>query len=541
MTLNPILPQHAWVDPLPSENIFASESHFRSNPEIGVFVFCCQGFNNCPLQLSSFWAGDVSQQRSQRTMDDQHWFQHMAADSGDEAFATEDIYNNCYPVNDTSTLYGRNQTGAVGVSAVNVGRDFDPGPAHQNKSAGSEQMFLPNLRIANGYTRGFGANYDARQYPWQAYNNTVANQTTNYLDCPDGLPDDQWQHNMPVFGEPLEGPQVSPSSFSSSIPSSATSEALAAMTLDSMTVPNNSIGTPQQANTSFSGSEASVNTWTSGYPPTISPKMLRLNPSPTHTSSSDSIQTNALASCDPEVGTSTFDRTHRSPLTPQRPLPKPRKELPNKPMKQRSLPSTSSASASKPKGKKRAAAPLPSNQLELPHNPKIPEEIQEPQNNTPEEVEEPPVLPSLPEAPVLLSQAKKDKRVVDKARSAKDEFLVKSKRDGLTYREIRKKGNFTEAESTLRGRFRTLTKDKEARVRKPEWRDTDIRLLKKAVRKLCRGEDGMPAKAPWGQVSDYIVKNGGSYQFGSATCHRKWKELVDEGLTGMKISVYLQR
>jgi hypothetical protein len=60
-------------------------------------------------------------------------------------------------------------------------------------------------------------------------------------------------------------------------------------------------------------------------------------------------------------------------------------------------------------------------------------------------------------------------------RSAKDEFLVKHKQLGLTYKEIRRMGGFTEAESTLRGRYRTLTKSREARVRKPEWSEKDVR------------------------------------------------------------------
>ena len=58
---------------------------------------------------------------------------------------------------------------------------------------------------------------------------------------------------------------------------------------------------------------------------------------------------------------------------------------------------------------------------------------------------------------------------------AKDIFLVQSKLAGMSYREIRDRGNFTEAESTLRGRFRTLTKDKENRVRKPEWQERDVK------------------------------------------------------------------
>ena len=56
----------------------------------------------------------------------------------------------------------------------------------------------------------------------------------------------------------------------------------------------------------------------------------------------------------------------------------------------------------------------------------------------------------------------------------RDEFLVRSKLAGMSYKEIRTKGNFTEAESTLRGRFRTLTKRKEQRVRKPQWQERDV-------------------------------------------------------------------
>jgi hypothetical protein len=62
-------------------------------------------------------------------------------------------------------------------------------------------------------------------------------------------------------------------------------------------------------------------------------------------------------------------------------------------------------------------------------------------------------------------------------RSEKDEYLVQSKLAGMTYKEIRKQGSFTEAESTLRGRFRTLTKPKEARVRKPEFQEIDVSAL----------------------------------------------------------------
>jgi hypothetical protein len=59
-------------------------------------------------------------------------------------------------------------------------------------------------------------------------------------------------------------------------------------------------------------------------------------------------------------------------------------------------------------------------------------------------------------------------------RMSKDDFLVRQKQMGMTYKEIRRMGGFTEAESTLRGRYRTLTKCREARVRKPEWSEKDV-------------------------------------------------------------------
>ncbi|KAF4635034.1 hypothetical protein G7Y89_g3062 [Cudoniella acicularis] len=113
-------------------------------------------------------------------------------------------------------------------------------------------------------------------------------------------------------------------------------------------------------------------------------------------------------------------------------------------------------------------------------------------------------------------------------RDAKDDFLVRSKLAGMSYKEIRRKGNFTEAESTLRGRFRTLTKAKSARVRKPEWNENDLRLLEKAVRKLTHGSDPSRSKVPWKLVAEYIANNGGSYHFGNATCRKRWDELQEQ-------------
>ena len=58
----------------------------------------------------------------------------------------------------------------------------------------------------------------------------------------------------------------------------------------------------------------------------------------------------------------------------------------------------------------------------------------------------------------------------------RDAFLVNGKRRGLSYKDIKRIGGFKEAESTLRGRFRTLTKSKEQRVRKPQWQEKDVSI-----------------------------------------------------------------
>ncbi|PWY89309.1 hypothetical protein BO70DRAFT_426931 [Aspergillus heteromorphus CBS 117.55] len=118
----------------------------------------------------------------------------------------------------------------------------------------------------------------------------------------------------------------------------------------------------------------------------------------------------------------------------------------------------------------------------------------------------------------------------------KNAFLINCKLRGMSYKEIKQFGGFKEAESTLRGRFRTLTKTKEQRVRKPHWHEKDIQLLCEAVAacsetgkqptgyaSYCRPRSVMlPPKVSWKKVAQYISANGGSYHFGNATCKKKW-------------------
>ncbi len=59
-------------------------------------------------------------------------------------------------------------------------------------------------------------------------------------------------------------------------------------------------------------------------------------------------------------------------------------------------------------------------------------------------------------------------------REHRDDLLLKLREKGYPYRYIKRYGRFKEAESTLRGRYRSLTKDKGERVRRPQWETKDV-------------------------------------------------------------------
>lgn len=171
---------------------------------------------------------------------------------------------------------------------------------------------------------------------------------------------------------------------------------------------------------------------------------------------------------------------------------------------------------------------------------------------------------------------------------SRDQLLVRWKLAGMSYKQIKAKGHFKEAESTLRGRFRALTKNPGERVRKPRWTKRDVstalcslpftsfshaiqakwyfaaveltneeqvRLLREGVQKLSaptmsyrtapanlrsassssrrkskmqRRQQVIKLRTPWKEVADYISDQGGSYHFGNATCRKKWDEVTAE-------------
>lgn len=59
-------------------------------------------------------------------------------------------------------------------------------------------------------------------------------------------------------------------------------------------------------------------------------------------------------------------------------------------------------------------------------------------------------------------------------RKFEDKILLDGKQAGMTYKEIKKQMKTDVAESTLRGRYRSLTKPRKDRVRKPVWTGKDV-------------------------------------------------------------------
>jgi len=140
--------------------------------------------------------------------------------------------------------------------------------------------------------------------------------------------------------------------------------------------------------------------------------------------------------------------------------------------------------------------------------------------------------------------------------TSRDEFLLQCKAKGMTYKEIKELGGFAEAESTLRGRYRTLTKPREERLRKPEWTGRDVGMYRQQVTELSFGQvellfeavsryahahsvlrhrdhldsttlDHFANTIPWKQVADFMAHRG-SYRYGNATVKKKYMEVLNE-------------
>lgn len=65
----------------------------------------------------------------------------------------------------------------------------------------------------------------------------------------------------------------------------------------------------------------------------------------------------------------------------------------------------------------------------------------------------------------------------DDMRKVDDQILLEGKKRNLTYKEIAKQMSLKCAESTLRGRYRSLTKPRHHRVRRPRWMPVDVSIM----------------------------------------------------------------
>ncbi|KAI1426959.1 hypothetical protein F5Y12DRAFT_783541 [Xylaria sp. FL1777] len=435
-------------------------------------------------------------------------------------FLSSDMSAYGLPTVGTGMQNVRSQTAAQSVSLTNCGRDVGPShPQYTNKAApGNEQMFFPDHPAANAYAHDLAGSFNQQQFQYPTFNPTNLCNPNLQIDFQHGLPSSTPVYsNMPVFAEPFDYTHANSaalnSSFSSSAGSSIASERMASMTLESEPLQGRTPAMDFHSNYHASSAGIQGGSWVGHCPATISPKMLRINPSPTPTSSSESMQTSIpTTSSDSDLGPAVWDQHEaRSALPAKHSTQKARKELPTKPTKPRLAASSSPREPEGSKGKTKANIQQQSPLQCLTESASA--------RAIPRAHQKVEVDDSVEAVPSSSTDAERD---------AKNRFLVESKLAGMTYRDIRRKGGFTEAESTLRGRFRTLTKNKEQRVRKPEWQDKDIRLLKKAVRKLAKG-DKTSSKVPWKQVATYIYEHDGSYHFGNATCRKKWDELVEQG------------
>ncbi|KAJ9662456.1 hypothetical protein H2198_001345 [Neophaeococcomyces mojaviensis] len=114
-----------------------------------------------------------------------------------------------------------------------------------------------------------------------------------------------------------------------------------------------------------------------------------------------------------------------------------------------------------------------------------------------------------------------------------DQKLIAWRRAGMTYKQIKEKGNFGLEESTLRGRYRTLTKGREQRLRKPDWPTQAVNALREGVELLgpavVNGSSRKETldRVPWKRVAEWMNQNRNCYLYGNATVKKKYKELLD--------------
>ncbi|PUU72683.1 hypothetical protein B9Z19DRAFT_1136962 [Tuber borchii] len=151
----------------------------------------------------------------------------------------------------------------------------------------------------------------------------------------------------------------------------------------------------------------------------------------------------------------------------------------------------------------------------------------------PQKLPPPPPPPPPPPSPsptkTSTSPQLEHNRLPKTTQTTQNALLLHWRSQGVSYKTIRTRLNLTEAESTLRGRLRTLTKPKCERLRRPQWLPEDVGFLIRAVEEERGGGKG---GIKWKRVSEEIVRLGGRYKFGPSTCKKRYLALVGDGVVG---------
>ncbi|KAG5970582.1 hypothetical protein E4U55_001574 [Claviceps digitariae] len=134
--------------------------------------------------------------------------------------------------------------------------------------------------------------------------------------------------------------------------------------------------------------------------------------------------------------------------------------------------------------------------------------------------------PIRPRKQVMRTPKDRTSPVKTESRTREDRILIACRENGMSYKKIKVVHGFNVSESTLRGRYRSLTKESSQRPRKPRWTTRDVELLLEAV-PLCTRKTTRK-KVSWKGVSQYICDHGGTHAFAFTTCRRKWCEVTGQ-------------
>ncbi|KAK7428594.1 hypothetical protein QQZ08_004855 [Neonectria magnoliae] len=107
---------------------------------------------------------------------------------------------------------------------------------------------------------------------------------------------------------------------------------------------------------------------------------------------------------------------------------------------------------------------------------------------------------------------------------SRNDFLLQAREWQFTYRDIKELGNMCEAQSTLRGRHRTLL-----RAIAMVFTRRDIDLLRLAVFNLHQGQEPGKARATWRAIANWMWAAGSSIVFHPEAVKRKYALLRRQG------------